>query len=166
MRLLFLIPLSLGMIFSYIFRDTDEDIAYLTNIIILVNFAVSLIIAPWQVQLIILVILLITVRRFLLKNQQEITQEGNVKTEVIGEELSQNNQDKNTIKYRGVSYEIHSTEANITEGEIVGKYRGKELHSHKIPDNLVVKNDHNPKYHLKYRGVSMDDDDKSKDNKS
>jgi hypothetical protein len=154
MRLLFLIPLGTGLILTYLSRSFEEEVVYLINVLTIISFSLSLIIAPWQIQLFILVVLLIKIQRFLPKIKDESLE---VKTE-----NPQSNQVENrTIKYRGVTYKLHSTETSITEGEIVGKYRGRVLHSHKLQDNLDLKQKSNQKYHLKYRGVNVNNSEKA-----
>lgn len=154
MRLLFLIPLGIGLILTYLSRNFEEEVVYLTNVVTIISFALSLIIAPWQIQLFILVILLIKIQRFFPKIKEE-------SLEAKTENLETNQAENRTIKYRGIAYKLHSTETSITEGEIVGKYRGKVLHSHKLQDNLDVNQKSNQKYPLKYRGVNVNNSEKS-----
>ncbi len=162
MHLFFLIPFCTGLITSYFTRTVDDEITYLANVITLVSFAISLIIAPWQIQLLILVILLINIQRFFPKNQQEIEQPKIENTQLNQVKLPENSQENRTIKYRGVTYNLYSTETSITEGEIVGRYRGNVLHSHKLTENSIEKKEPNPKYSLKYRGVRVNSNSKSK----
>ena len=58
MHLLFLIPLLLGLVAGYISQNAATEIAYLTTTISIVSLFASIIIAPWQIQLLILLIVM------------------------------------------------------------------------------------------------------------
>lgn len=56
------------------------------------------------------------------------------------------------LSYRGIKYEYVPPTTEVTEGEVMGKYRGQVWHNHvaaKAPAS-------HPTYHLRYRGVSYD----------
>jgi hypothetical protein len=155
MRLLFLIPLGIGLTVSYFSRNFDEEIAYLTSVITITSFVLSLAIAPWQVQLLILIPLLINLKTFLPKNNLEAE---NTESEIINpENLAENKK----IKYRGISYTPNETTNSIVKEEIIGKYRGRNLHRHQLSDNLPTKELSPNKKNLKYRGVNINPDSDS-----
>ena len=52
------------------------------------------------------------------------------------------------LKYRGVSYEYSPPKVPVSETEEAGKYRGAELHFHKLRKSIPQ-----PPANLKYRGV-------------
>ncbi|GEM_PF-853003 len=68
MRLFFLIPLATGLLSSYISLNNKEDISYLFGIIAGGSLVLSLILAPWEIQLLILLIVIVNIRQFLLKD--------------------------------------------------------------------------------------------------
>ncbi|HHP7232705.1 MAG TPA: DUF4278 domain-containing protein [Xenococcaceae cyanobacterium] len=54
------------------------------------------------------------------------------------------------LHFHGSTYDTPHTEWNVTEGKIIGKYRGKPLRSH------VIAEQHRQRHHaseLVYRGV-------------
>lgn len=68
MRLFFLIPLATGLLSSYISLNNKEDIGYLFGVIAAGSLVLSLILAPWEIQLLILLIVIVNIRQFLLKD--------------------------------------------------------------------------------------------------
>ncbi len=54
------------------------------------------------------------------------------------------------LSYRGVSYEHSPSTLEVTEGEILGKYRGIGWHCHTLKEMPVPQ----PNMALKYRGVA------------
>jgi len=53
------------------------------------------------------------------------------------------------LSYRGVPYDYVPPSVGITEGEVLGKYRGLPWREHLVRDVPVSQ----PSYYLKYRGV-------------
>ena len=53
------------------------------------------------------------------------------------------------LSYRGVSYEHSSPTLEVTEGEILGKYRGASWRCHTLKETPIPQ----PNVALKYRGV-------------
>ena len=68
MYLFFLIPLLTCIVAGYIFKYSADELAYLTGSVTLVCLILSLVLAPWQLQLFVLVIVTISTRRLLLLN--------------------------------------------------------------------------------------------------
>lgn len=56
MRLVFLAPLLTGLLSIYICRKSQDELAYLTGAIAGVTLLASLMLAPWQVQLFLLIL--------------------------------------------------------------------------------------------------------------
>jgi hypothetical protein len=69
MRLLFLIPLMTGFASGYIFKKSADEMAYLTGLITVVSLILSLILAPWPIQLLILMLVMIITRRGLQQHE-------------------------------------------------------------------------------------------------
>lgn len=69
MHLFFLIPLTTGVLASYIFQKSADEMAYLTAVVTIISFIFSIVLAPWQIQLVILALVITTTRRRLLQNE-------------------------------------------------------------------------------------------------
>ena len=159
MRLLFLIPLATGITASYINKYSSDEIGYLMRTLAFFCFLLSLILAPWQVKLIILTVVLGSVYQiWLYRSKPEL--------ETEGQELSKSQSNKNSqpakeveSKYRGVSYQTNNSNVQVrSEESIAVKYRGK-------PCNIVRSQSQSPsQFELKYRGVSIDRQDKPSQN--
>ncbi len=59
MSLFFLIPLRISLVTGYIFKNSAADMAELIILAIVFNLILSLVLAPWQLQLVVLVMVLI-----------------------------------------------------------------------------------------------------------
>ncbi|MBK1986122.1 hypothetical protein A0J48_000895 [Sphaerospermopsis aphanizomenoides BCCUSP55] len=59
MPLFFLIPLFTGLITGYFLNKKNDEIAYIAGVFTAVTLILSLIIAPWQLQLGLLVLVLV-----------------------------------------------------------------------------------------------------------
>ncbi|AFY76021.1 MAG: DUF4278 domain-containing protein [Hydrococcus sp. C42_A2020_068] len=133
MRWLFLIPLTTGLISGYISQKSADEIAYLTGALTIMSLLASLVMAPWQVQLLILVLVFIIVRQFWLKLEFEsqLETEQQEKADVFRVTSTPNEVERKTIrKYRGVTYEPPASTSSVTEVEIEGKYRGATCKVH------------------------------------
>lgn len=65
MRLLFLVPLMLGLVVSYIFNDSADETAEIVGLVTAAGLALSLVLAPWQLQILVLMLALVSIRRLL-----------------------------------------------------------------------------------------------------
>ena len=65
MCLLFLIPLTITLVAGYIFKDSAADIAELMILTTVFSLILSLVLAPWQLQLLVLILVVIGTRRVL-----------------------------------------------------------------------------------------------------
>ncbi|MDH6061538.1 hypothetical protein NWP17_14015 [Chrysosporum bergii ANA360D] len=68
MHLSFLIPLCTGLAIGYISKKCHGEIAYIISLFTVLSLILSLVLAPWQFQLVLLVIVLIGTERFLHRN--------------------------------------------------------------------------------------------------
>ncbi len=82
MHLFFLIPLATGLVSGYIFQKSADEMAYLSGIVALISLIFSLVLAPWQIQLLVLGGVIYTTRKLLLENRYRM-QMGNNKEEKI-----------------------------------------------------------------------------------
>jgi len=69
MHLFFLIPLMTGLASGYIFKSCADEMAYLTGLLAVISLILSLILAPWPIQLLILMLVMISTRRGLRQNE-------------------------------------------------------------------------------------------------
>lgn len=136
MSLLFLMPVAIFLIAAYVFKNSTDEMAYLAASISLVSLVISLFLAPWQIQLLLLMlVLLINTGQRSPSNQQVESQ----------------TQEKSKLLYRGANYELPPVQQEGTSMEITGKYRGRVWRSH---DVVNVPSEPQP-FNLKYRGVSV-----------
>ncbi|MEM7726938.1 MAG: hypothetical protein AAF208_11295 [Cyanobacteria bacterium P01_A01_bin.45] len=68
MPLLFLIPLCTGLVSGYIFQKSIDEVGYLAGLISAISIVISLIIAPWEIQLVLLILVLIVTKKLLQEN--------------------------------------------------------------------------------------------------
>jgi drug/metabolite transporter (DMT)-like permease len=67
MRLFFLIPLFTGLIAGYFLNKKSDEIAYIAGVLTAISLILCLILAPWQVQLGLLVVVLFGSKKLLQK---------------------------------------------------------------------------------------------------
>lgn len=136
MRWLFLIPLSTSLITGYIAQKSTDEIAYLSAAMTAITLFLSLVMAPWQVQLLILIVAVVIARQFWLKLKWDKLAElktspnlqGDRKNDQPPVDTKANESEEKVIrKYRGASYEVTVPKINVTEIERDGKYRGADF---------------------------------------
>ena len=137
---LFLVPLTAGAVCTYISQKSSDDITYLTATIAVVCLFLSLVLAPWQIQVGILVLTVLFVGKALQSRVSEKTTETLPESKHI---------------YRGVTYSEEETAmAEAIHEDVAGKYRG-------VPVNITAtKTVQIPSAKpRKYRGVIIEPDD-------
>lgn len=72
MHLLFLIPLITCLATGYFFQKSADEMAYLTGSVTLISLILSLVLAPWQIQLLVLMLVIISTKRLLRQNHHRI----------------------------------------------------------------------------------------------
>ena len=72
MALFFLIPLCTALITGYLVKQTNDEIAYIAGVFGFICFILSLVLAPWQIQLLLLVVVLVTTNKLLSKNEYQL----------------------------------------------------------------------------------------------
>lgn len=139
MRLYFVIPLIVALISVYLYQKSDEEISYLTGSVTVISLVLSLVLAPWELQAVILAIALVLVRNLWKKieEQREVnedppeiereTDKGNLK-DPIPQPQNQpepENQPKLEKKYRGVTWNSEAVTPITTKPQKKPlKYRG------------------------------------------
>ena len=136
----FMIPLTTVLVAVYLFRRSSDEMAYLCGSIAVVGLLLSLVLAPWQLQLLLLIFVVLSTRKLWQQTQIEVEPESEKKT---------------TLLYRGSNYEAISPTTELTEFnevEIEKKYRGQVCQSLQTEDVPVVQQT----FQLKYRGATVD----------
>jgi membrane protein implicated in regulation of membrane protease activity len=140
----FLIPLLTALVAIYITHNSDTEISYLTGAVTVFSLILSLILAPWELQLLILMVVIVWSRQLWLKGEKK-----NVSETEKPEKKEANNL---------VSNESSNFSDKNNEDSLVRKYRGiswKKQNSQPISAPL-------PKTNLKYRGIPIDNQQNDK----
>jgi hypothetical protein len=74
---MFLISLFTSLVTGYIFKKCHDEIAYLAGVFAIVSLIISLVLAPWQIQFLLLVGVLIITQKLLEKNEHKLKLEQN-----------------------------------------------------------------------------------------
>jgi len=133
MTWLFISPLAIALVVTYLFKNCADEAAYLGGSIITVSLLVSLVLAPWQVK-ILLVLLLTLISSRLLKSIPPLVDEENKAIKLL---------------YRGANYEVSPPTVELTEEEIAGKYRGQVWKTRKLKNAMPGTTG------IKYRGATV-----------
>ncbi len=72
MHLLFLIPLMTSLVAGYIFNKSAQEIADLSGSVAVISLILSLVLAPWQFQLLVLIVVIISTRKLLRQNEYKM----------------------------------------------------------------------------------------------
>jgi len=72
MNLIFLIPIATCFFIGYLCQKCPGEIAYLTATIAVVSLISSLILAPWQLQLLIILLVFSSTRKLLQQNEYRL----------------------------------------------------------------------------------------------
>jgi Ca2+-dependent lipid-binding protein len=72
MNLTFLIPLTTCLVCGYVFKNCADEMAYLTGVVTLVSLVLSIIIAPWQIQLLVLFLVMSSTKKLLQINHHRM----------------------------------------------------------------------------------------------
>lgn len=153
MPLLFLIPLILALIVGYIALNADTEIAYLTSTVSVVGFFASIILAPWQIQLLILLFVMVGAKQLWQRNETKTN------LEILEPDLTppssshpnQLNSEDSPWIYRGVSYQKEVPLEQGIDNNKPRKYRGVTW----TKDNSSTNLSSQPKNELKYRGNNI-----------
>lgn len=146
MSYLFLLPLGLAVGMVYLVRNSSDEIAYLSAFVAVGSLLLSLIIAPWEIQLLLLIAVVVVVTVLWRQFGEEGKKSENLVEETAGEK-----------KYRGVAYTETPAE-EIPEIEVEGKYRGAAV---KLSNTRSIAAPIRPSA-LKYRGASVNGDGEAK----
>lgn len=68
MPMFFLVPLLAGLTTGYISKKCQDEVAYLTGIFTVLSLVLSLVLAPWQIQVLLLIVVFASTNKFLRRN--------------------------------------------------------------------------------------------------
>jgi hypothetical protein len=127
MHLLFLLTLAIGVVTTYIAYQSEDDITYFTATMATISFVISLILAPWQLQLLLLLAIIASARQLWLNfdipsETEEQSDRAASPRPDPGEITQPTNQE--IRQYRGIRYTLPDSNTQRTQQEIQGKYRG------------------------------------------
>ncbi len=74
MALFFLIPLSICVITGYIYNRCNDEVGYLVGLFAIISLVLSLILAPWEIQVLLLAVVLVTAKKLLQRNDYKLRQ--------------------------------------------------------------------------------------------
>ena len=151
MSLFFLMPLAITLLAVYILQNSADEISYLAAAVSLVGLFVSLVVAPWQIQILLLFLVLLSARRLLQQCQPVVEAQFEVQSEAQSEAQVEFQDDKAQLSYRGVNYESTPAAVEVAEVEVTGKYRGQVCKVRKSETIPVSQ----PTSGLKYRGATV-----------
>jgi predicted membrane protein len=83
MPLFFLIPLCTALAIGYFFKKSSDEIAYIASVFAVISFIFSLVLAPWQIQFGLLIVVLMITNRLLQENESKQTEATRKKTREI-----------------------------------------------------------------------------------
>jgi hypothetical protein len=118
MPLFFLVPLCTGLFSGYICKRYHDDIGQLAGIVAAISLIISLVLAPWEVQLLLLVLVLIATPKLLWKNDDKVNSSVN----------SSINQSHSPELNHGDRQKVISPPSNSSSHILTMKYRGIPLH--------------------------------------
>lgn len=72
MHLFFLLPLMTCLVSGYMFQQSADEMAYLTGVVALISLILSLVLAPWQIQILVLGGVILSTRKLLLENHHRM----------------------------------------------------------------------------------------------
>ncbi len=136
MGYVFLLPLVIASLSTYIWQKSQDEIAYLSGAVTVICSLLALIMAPWEIQMLLLIVVIVVVTQLIAVKPK--------RTLESGETVS-------TQTYRGISYtETKKQPLITTEKPVVGKYRGVIM-----PIQHVEPQSQTSPKPKKYRGIEI-----------
>jgi len=104
----FIISLVTVLLCAYICRNSSDGIATLASSILVISLFLSLLCAPWPIQCLLLILVLLSNRQYF----------------VLSESVAESQENKKTqLTYRGAKYEATTPPIEVGQDKITGKYR-------------------------------------------
>jgi hypothetical protein len=110
MSLVFLISLTIVLICAYICKHSPDEIAELAASILLLSLIGSLVLAPWLLQFLLLILVVVSNKRQLLPSERRTEPQAETKIQLM---------------YRSVKYEPTSSSVEGINSEFTGTYWGQ-----------------------------------------
>lgn len=120
----FIISLAIFLICIYICENSADEIRYLAASIAALCCILTVVLAPWPIQVLLLLLILLSNRRHYLSSEsQEESHEPK----------------KAQLMYRGATYKLTSSSQDVmTEVEMTGKYRGQVWTAHDLVNTTAL----------------------------
>ena len=120
----FIISLAIFLVCIYICENSADEIAYLAASIAAFCGILTVILAPWPIQVLLLLLILLSNRRHYLPSEsQEESHEPK----------------KAQLMYRGATYKLTPSSQDVmTEVEVTGKYRGQVWTAHDLVNTTAL----------------------------
>ncbi len=120
----FIIPLAIGLLMAYFWKKAPDELGYLVGSAMIIALLLSVILAPWQIKILLLIPVVLSSSQ-LLDSPQTVVAQGEKNT--LNKEENKKIPELNTseLTYRGSHYPSTPTEPGaISPTKITGKYRG------------------------------------------
>ncbi|MBW4618698.1 MAG: DUF4278 domain-containing protein [Cyanosarcina radialis HA8281-LM2] len=157
MHLPFFISLATALVAIYIAKNSADEISYLATAIVVVSLVLTLIFAPWQLQILLLISIWFSKKLFFPFTRSTVESQSNQKVESDLEKQIAIAQPRSIqiqitkLAYRGVSYQSDSPIQPEVKGKIIGKYRGLVCQTSQLENPPAQASNLN----LKYRGACI-----------
>ena len=102
-RLFFLLPLCTGLYSSYVCKRCQDEIGQLAGIVAAISLIISLVLAPWEIQLLLLLMVLLLTPKLLWKKDDTFEQNNDVKTQDMVGSQHESSTHGVAMKYRGIT---------------------------------------------------------------
>ncbi len=144
MEFSFLVPLGIGLIVGYKSLGSNHDIAHLVAVFAVINLLASLLLAPWEIQILLLFVVAIAVRFLWVKFDNKLDADA----------LSGwKDKKESSLHYRGIDYQAPATtELPENKEKVVKCYRGISYQSTELSAKEIKDI---PKKVIKYRGTEV-----------
>ena len=76
MVLAFLLPLLTAIVSGYLFKKSTDEIGYFAAGVAIISFVISLILAPWEVQVLLLAVVLVSTQKLMSQNDYKVDVQG------------------------------------------------------------------------------------------
>jgi hypothetical protein len=145
----FIIPLAIGLLMAYFWKKAPDELGYLVGSAMIIALLLSVILAPWQIKILLLIPVVLSSSQ-LLDSPQTVVAQGEKNT--LNKEENKPIPELNTseLTYRGSHYQSAPEPGALTPKEIQGKYRGgiwtvspRKQETIELPEKM------------KYRGASV-----------
>jgi hypothetical protein len=157
MHLPFFISLTTALVAIYIAKNSADEISYLSTAIVVVSLVLTLIFAPWQLQILLLISIWFSKKLFFPSTRSTAESQPTQKVESdLAEQITVAQPRSIQIQitklaYRGVSYQSNSPMQPEVKGKIIGKYRGQVCQTSQVENPPAQASN----LTLKYRGACI-----------